>query len=466
MTLGDHAIWHQPASMAAGLRAACWGSSADPQRIPIWAAQSLVTDTPTRWAATVLGGGNKHCRWGMYATATDLYLIPPVDESWADPNSVMIWAGGGYGLTINGPDVQVDGITMLACYRGIRLDALAQRASVLNVTTKVCGAGVGIYAGLPAVYGRDHYFSRCTFVDNGSYMVPGEVLAAHQKQSWNEIKGTVDYGSAMGKRLLSAAESVGFWTSGGAWNVLVEDCIADGTFDGASHYAEAGRFDANCDTDLTFRRWTSRNHADDALDRSKNQKGILVEDSTFENVAVVLSATELNGSVTLRRCSGWQIGEQSRVPDGDGKRPPGSLVKVGATTGNGTARLEESVFWTDTPTSQGISQDGGVGAKGPRIEVVGSTVRVGYIAVNWPYPASTFLDQGNTWATSGTRPLKTALPIRVTPAATVDARYYEPDRGNFADAAQVKAVKDELLTLRARETELEQLLAGWRVPDV
>ncbi len=418
-------------------------------RIPVWNPAAPL-DAARAWTAAVLSPANPHTRWGLYSAVGGLlYLIPPSD--WSDPSTVHITVGYQPGVWINGPDVTISGPFNLTGHSmGIRLDALAARAHLDGITTSCCGFGVGTVGAInPISYGHDHLFEHCRFLDNGSSIHDGDTAPADgQGISWNMIKTVMDLGirnpsgvPVLVSKPLTSSETVGFWTSGGSLNTTVQDCTFDGTFDGASHY-EDGRYDARADTNLTFKRCTFGNHADDALDRSRNQGGVLVEDCAFRNTGTILSPAPLWGSVTLRRCTGSLIGEQVRIPDGTGARPHGSIIKYGTSdtaAHQGAVALEDCLFWSDTTSTQGICPDGGDGVYVPQLALTRTTIRVGDVVLNWgatyPHPPNWLTLIDSTLATSGARPLKVQPSLAATPiapVADVDARYYAPSTGEWA----------------------------------
>lgn len=451
--LGGYPVWHAATiNLPAGQRVAqatCQEGTNPRRRIPVWNPAAPL-DTPDKWAAAVLSPANVHTRWGLYSTPTDLYLIPPVDGSWSDPNSVHILTGYQPGFSINGPDVTVTGPFELPAHTmGIRLDSAAMRAHVDGLMADCNGVGIGILGGInPIAYGQDHLFEHCLLRDEGSFIPAGsDPPMSGQGISWNMIKTAMDLGirnpagvPVLVSKPLTGSETCGFWTSGGSLNTTVQDCEIVGSFDGASHY-EDGRYDSRADTNLTFRRVLFQDHADDTWDRSRDQNGVLFEDCRCFNVGTILSPAPLWGSVTLRRVTGARIGDQARIPDGTGKRPHGSVVKYGASDSKhsqGAVVLDDCLFWSDTDTTQGICPDGGDGVLVPRLTLKRSTIRVPGIVLNWgaayPHPADWLTLTDSILATSGSRALKVQKDLAATlttAAADVDARYYSPSTGQW-----------------------------------
>ncbi len=435
-TVGGYSVWTAPLLNSGGKASASavWAQSAasQPHRIPVW-TNAAPLDTPDKWAAAVLSPANTHTRWGLYSTATSVYLVPP--SAFDDPNAVAIWNTAQNGLNINGPDVQLLG--PFSFYAGgVRLDSSAVRAVVDGARIFGAPKGIAIYAGGNAhsgwTYGQDHVFRNLTIADDGAWLMPGESPVAGQQISWYIVKShgfdlglrDADGNPVLVSRAVGGSESVAFYTQGGAANVLVEDCEFDGTFDGASHYMPNSSYDANADAHLTFRRIRFRNHPDDSLDRSRWQDDVLVESSTFYNVGDILSPAPLWGSVTVRNCTGMVIGEQVRVPDGNGLRPPGSIIKYGANDGSepqGHVTIQDCQFWTDTQTTQGFAPDGGDGRVVPAFDIHNSLFRVGSIVVNYgggnySHPTADFTyDAQTVFSTSSTRPLKVGSSLADIP---------------------------------------------------
>ena len=457
-------LWHATLGGTNAVWQAAWQAAIGQpvHRVPVW-ANAAPMDTAAKWGRAIMADTNPYTRWGLFQQGTDLYLIPPVDGSWSDPNSVSITLGRAPGLWIDGLDVHVTcdpgGIHIIGSGEsGIRLDAHAQRAVIDGPRISCTKYGIGVYGGGPTttgwMYGDGHVFRHLLIEDDLTWQTPGEAPNPRQTINWYAIKSVIDFGfkDATGTALLvrkplGSAETVAFYTSGGATNMLVEDCTFDGTFDGLSNWSTDGQFDHQANLNLLVRRCAFRNHGDDSVDISRHSYGVVFEDDTFCNVGTIDSAAPFWGTRTFRRCQGWMIGDQVRPPDALGRRPPGSVWKLGglgAADPQGATRHENCTWWTSTLTSQGVSQDGGLSAKTVRLEIVNTTVRVGSIAVNWPYGPDYFVDQGNTWATSSTRPLKTSLPITLTPAAQVDARYYDPAHGDFSDMSKVEELQTEL----------------------
>ena len=465
MQLGAQSVWHATLGGINTVWQATWQAAiGEPvHRVPVW-ANAAPMDTAQKWGDAILSDSNPYTRWGLYQQGTDLYLIPPYDGSWADPNSVRIILGRAPGLWIDGPDVQVTcdpgGIWIIGSGEsGIRLDAHAQRVVIDGPRISCTARGIGVYGGsliTPTgwMYGDGHVFRNLLIEDDLTWQAPGEAPNPRQTINWYAIKSVIDFGfkdvtgtALLVRKPLGSAETVAFYTSGGATNMLIEDCMFDGSFDGLSNWATDGQFDHQANLNLLVRRCAFRNHGDDSVDISRHSYGVVFEDCTFCNVGTIDSAAPFWGTRTFRRCQGWLIGDQVRPPDALGRRPPGSVWKLGglsAADPQGATRHENCCYWTATPTTQGVSQDGGLSAKTVRLEIVNTTVRVGSIAVNWPYGPDYFVDQGNTWATSSTRPLKTSLPITLTPAAQVDARYYDPAHGDFSDMSKVEELQTEL----------------------
>jgi hypothetical protein len=449
---GEFFVWHASATkLPAGkvIAQATWQAPGGARsRIPVWNPAAPL-DTASRWAAAVLSPNNLHTRWGLYSTSTDLYLIPPADGSWSDPNSVRILTGwGASAFQINGPDITLSGIELPSHGSGIRLGSAAERAHIDGVFTDCCGTGISIIADInPIRYGHDHLIERSIFRDTGHCIKEGEdAPPPGQGIGWNLIKmRSFNLWTAANPLLvnkaLTASETVGVYSSGGSLNSVVQDCTFDGTFDGDSHYEDGNRYDASADTNFTFRRCIYKNITDDSHDRSRDQNGVVYEDCIHRNVGSILSPAPLWGSVTMRRCTGTMIGEQVRIADGTGGRPSGSVVKYGSINPaqtQGQVAFEDCLFWSDTPSTQGICPDGGDGPIVPKMVLTRTTIRVPYIVLNWganyPHPPDWLTMIDSTLATSSSRPLKVQKDLAgivITRAEDVDARYYAPATGGW-----------------------------------
>lgn len=468
VTLSGFQVWKQASTVGVNCKAACWATARDAtvHRIPYWSTQAVVTDAPDHWANTVLNVNNPHCRWGLYATATDLYLIPPADGSWTDPNTVWVWASAANGIMIAGNGIQVHGLTLICHVSAIKI-SVCQGVLIDSCTTRVNKYGTSIFGGLPAVYGSDHVIRNCRWEDDGTSLRPGETQIPHQMESWNEIKHIpIAYGTGNGSGLLNAGEACGGYLEGGASNVLFEDCTSDGTFDAMGHFMVDGRYDVHANSGLIIRRLNATNGADDGIDFSRFGENVTVEDSTFTNQGTVASNAPFYGNMIYKRCTGWNIGDQSRVKDGFGNRPPGLMYKYGfnnvAGTPQGSVGFEDCIFWSDNPTTKGCSPDGGDGPVVPKFSSTRSVWRVGSRVVNYLHPQSNFIDSFNTWSTSTTTtaPVTASFPIALTPASVVDASYYSPSTGDFTSMSVINDLQQQILDRTAeRDAALAQLAA-------
>src|SRR6266487_5460996 len=153
MQLGAQSVWHATLGGINTVWQATWQAAiGEPvHRVPVW-ANAAPMDTAQKWVDAILSDSNPYTRWGLYQQGTDLYLIPPVDSSWSDPNSVRITLGRAPGLWIDGPDVQVTcepgGIHIIGSGEsGIRLDAHAQRSVIDGLRISCTARGIGVYAG-------------------------------------------------------------------------------------------------------------------------------------------------------------------------------------------------------------------------------------------------------------------------------------------------------------------------------
>lgn len=467
VTLSGFPVWKQTATVGVNAKAACWATArnATVHRIPLWGAQPVVSSTPEQWANTVLNTNNPHCRWGMYAASDALYLIPPADGSWTDPNTVWIWASAANGIVVSANHVHLDGLTLICHVGAIKVNP-CQRLVVSDCTSRVNKYGIWIFAGLPAVYGSDHIITM-RWEDDLTSLRPGETQPPHQMMSWNEIKHIpLAYGTGTGSGLLNTGEACGGYLEGGATNVLFEDCSSDGTFDGMGHFMVDGRYDQHANSGLVIRRFKAMNGADDGIDFSRFGENVTVEDSEFGHMGTVASNAPFYGTMTYRRCQAWNIGDQSRVVDGFGHRPPGLLYKYGNSTvqgvPQGSVSFEDCLFWSDNPTTKGVSPDGGDGPVVPRFASLRSTWRVGSRAVNYLHPRQDFVDTDNTWSTSTTTttPVTASFPVVLTPPAIVDARYYRPSEGDFEPMSVISDLQDQNVALQAQLTASEALNAS------
>lgn len=453
-TVGGQTVWKASHNGGAISTQAVWSADGKTiRRIPIWYHVTNI-ETPDKWAAAVLGEANKHTRWGLHSTSSDLYLILPFDGSFSDPNAVDIWASSRESLVINAQDVTISGLfTVLggqsAC---IRLNATAQR-TVLDGLRIVSGkAGISVYAVASSTgwtYGQDHQLRNLRIEDSGTSKQPTETSDARQMIPWFLIKHhhRINLGTDLAPiwvlAPLNAAETTAIWLTGGAQNMVVEDCTFDGTFDGISHWSSDSQFDEGANLNLAIRRCKFKNHGDDSFDISRRAYGVTVEDCTFENVGTVVSPAPFFGTMTLRRCYAWRIGDQARIKDGTGAVPKGMVVKYGAQDGKwpqGKVTFEDSVFWTNTPTTRGIQPDGGDGTYVPAFAFKRTTIRVGDRVVDYgasphAHPLDWFTFDAetrfSTSATSGKLDVQPDLKITLVPANEVDASYPDPYNGVF-----------------------------------
>src|SRR6266487_1230481 len=205
MQLGAQSVWHATLGGINTVWQATWQAAiGEPvHRVPVW-ANAAPMDTAQKWVGAILSDSNPYTRWGLYQQGTDLYLIPPVDGSWSDPNSVSITLGRAPGLWIDGPDVQVScdpgGIWIIGSGEsGIRLDAHAQRAVIDGLRVSCTKYGIGVYGGAMIMaegwmYGDGHVFRHLLIEDDLTWQAPGADPNPRQTINWYAIKSVIDFG--------------------------------------------------------------------------------------------------------------------------------------------------------------------------------------------------------------------------------------------------------------------------------